>query len=418
MYNLLKTSTMKNKISTIILMLFATAVCGLSSCSDEADAPFNGAGTPATITVAGVGNASATAFSVTITPSANAAAYTFAIGTPADYALFVSRSSTLKTIKDVSGNRDTTITFDELDPGAEYAVFAQAYTAEGYRSEIATFTVPTKSASVSINIDEVTSMYAIVTTEMHGDVGGYIALAASKEVYGEMVDMWAEYGDSETVLLLDLLDYGEASYYNSDVTDGWLLNGYTNYEDIFVVLPIATDGTPLAITRMEFTSPAFIPGLLLPYPGTIAVDAITDETAHVVITPGPETFGYYAGLIDAVEYDALSPDEAHYLWYEYLPFYGSPVFGEDDDIWQGLDPGTEYVIVVTPFNLNGADGYGPFYAERFTTTGTAPAPAPVPGSIGSKRHNGNSLILPGGQVQPYKKSLTKEALKKMEIKHK
>lgn len=411
---------MRTKIITVITMLFATAAYFLSSCSDEANTPFNGAGMPATITVESAGDASATAFSVTITPSANAAAYTFAIGTPADYALFVSRSSTLKTIKDVSGNRDTTVIFNNLAPAAAYAVFAQAYTAEGYRSEVTAFTVPTKSARVSTHIDEVTTMYAVVTTEMHGDIKDYIALCASKEVYGEYVSMFAESGYSEMEMLEELYSYGMASYYDSGITEGYLLNGSTNYEYIFVVLPYTTDDTPLDIVKTEYVSPSFVPGLLLPSAGTITVSEITDNTAHIAVTPGSETYGYYTGLVKAEVYDVLFPDDVSYVWYQELPFYSFPLFEADDDTWSGLEPGTEYVIGVTPFNINGADGYGPFYTGRFTTTGTAPeppAPAPAPGSVGSERPHGNKFILQEGrQLSPYKKSLIMRTAASGEIK--
>ncbi|MDR2449247.1 MAG: hypothetical protein LBD52_04730 [Prevotellaceae bacterium] len=412
---------MKNKIITTVTMLFAIALFCLNSCSDEASAPFNGPDTPATITVESAGNASATAFSVTLTPSANAAAYTFAIGTPSDYALFVSRSSTLKTIKEVAGNKDTTITFSELDPGAEYAVFAQAYTAEGYRSEITVFTVPTKEANVSVRLDEITTMYAVVTTEIHGEIGGYIALSVSKETYAELVDL---YGVSEQVLIESLYDSEFASLYADNATERWLLNGTTNYEYLFVVLPYATDGTPLAISKTEFTSPAFIPGLLPPTAGTITVSNITDNSASIVITPSLETFGYYATIIS--DFAGATPEDLHYTMYEVLPFYTSPIFGEDDDVWKGLAPGTEYVVGVTPFNVNGADGYGPYYLSKpFTTTGPAPDPSPSPpapapgqGSIGNKHLAGNGLILPNRQTVQYKKALTKNNLEEIKIKRK
>jgi hypothetical protein len=396
---------MKNKIITIVTMLFVTAVL-LNSCTDEANAPFNGPGTPAAITVESAGEASATAFSVAITPSANAVAYTFAIGTPSDYALFVSRSGTLKTIKEVIGNKDTVVTFEELSPGAEYAVFAQACTAEGYRSEVTTFTVPTKSASVSVRFDEITTIYAVVATEMHGDIGKYFAIAASKEVYYDYLALYGLFGYSEE----EFLESVGYEYYKNDTT-AWLLGGPTDYEYIFVVLPYATDGTPLSITKTEFSSPAFIPGLPLPRPGTIKVSDSTDNTVRIAITPHKETtFGYYAGCVKAAAYDTLSADEIHAVWYEELPFYFTPSFEPANDIWEGFEPGTEYVVGVVPFNLNGADGYGPVYTERFKTTGTPvpPSPVPAPGSIGSKRLHGNEFILPDGQAKPYKKFLPKK----------
>lgn len=413
---------MKNKIITTVTMLFAAAVFCLNSCSDEAIVPFDIQNIPATITLESAGSTSATAFNVTLTPSANTAAYTFAIGTPSDYALFISRSNTLKTIKEVAGNMDTTITFSNLDPGAEYAVFAQAHTAKGHRGEVTVFTVSTNEASVSTHIDEVTSIYALVTTEIHGEIGGYIALSASKEVYNEYVDMWAESGDSEQVLIEDLYTYGAAGFYGDDATERWFLNGTTNYEYLFVVLPYAADGTPLAISKTEFTSAAFIPGLLPPSAGSIVVDNVTDNSAHIVITPSPETFGYYASIIS--NFAEATPEEWHYIMYEELPFYTNPMFEADDDVWEGLDPGTEYIVAATPFNRNGADGYGPYYlSESFTTTGTAPvpptpAPSPGPGSIGSKHPAGNGLILSNQQVVQHKKALTKDMLEELKIKRK
>ncbi|MDR0692763.1 MAG: fibronectin type III domain-containing protein [Prevotellaceae bacterium] len=406
---------MKNKIITIVTMLFATAVFCLNSCTDKATAPFNGPDMPATITVESAGDTSATAFSVTLTPSANVAVYTYAIGTPSDYALFVSRSSTLKTIKEVNGNNDTTITFSKLTPGTEYAVFAQAYTAEGYRSEVTIFTVPTKGARVSVSIDGVNTIYAVVTTEIVGEVKEYITLTASKEAYNEFVDLYKQFGYTEIDLIVE---YGTS--YTANATEGWLLNGSANHEHIFVVLPYAADGTSLAISKTEFTSPAFVPGLLPPSAGSITVDNIADSSAHVVITPGEGTFGYYAGSVK--DFAGITPEDWHYRMYEELPFYTSPYFGTDDDIWEKLTPGTEYVIAVTPFNVNGADGYGPYYlSASFKTTGTAPtppAPAPAPGSVGSKHPAGNGLIIPDGQAVPYKKALNKNALKELNIKRK
>jgi hypothetical protein len=387
---------MKNRFTTIIAMLFVTAACCLNSCTDETNAPFNGAGTPATVTIKSAGDTTATAFSVTITPSANAAAYAFAIGTPSDYALFVSRSSSLKTLKEVAGNKDTTITFKNLSPDMKYAVFAQAITTEGYRGEITSFTVPTQAAWVSVHIDEVHSIYAVVTVEMHGDIGGYTAVSASKEMYSEFVALYAEYGYSEEEFL-------EAAgfRYDSTATDVWLLSGYTNDENVFVVLPYATDGTPLPITYTEYASPAFVPGLLPPAQGTITVNDITDTTAHVVIKSGEGTFGYYVSAVSGIA--EATPEDWRYMMYEYLPFYTSPIFGDEDDVWRGLEPGTEYVIGVTPFNLNGADGYGSYYlSSLFKTTGTAPAPAPGANNIRTK-----PLL--------YKKSLTKEALEEPQL---
>lgn len=81
---------------------------------------------------------------------------------------------------------------------------------------------------------------------------------------------------------------------------------------------------------------------------TIAVDEITDTSAHVTCTPNEHTALFYDGLITQEYYDEIGQDSA----VAYFIQNTMPLYAVDSWTWQGLQPNTPYYVLAIGQNAN------------------------------------------------------------------
>ena len=362
---------MKKTLFRVLSIALATAIgFSASSCSDDDPVVV-----PTTMTLTAdetnPANITPTSITITITPSENTAKYSYAIGKGGDLAAFT--NGTLAGIVNVTGNQPTTVTFSDLDPETEYMIFARGEDANQIFGEVATQTITTLALpipEVTVEFGAINAVAVEITTTPNSLVSDYYGLVISKEMYQDFVDLFA---DGDKIAFMQMMaDFGEATILSTTETRMWETNGTPGYEYIFAVLVNDMNGDPYGdVMEVEFQSPPFNPDLQTAG-ASITVSQITASSARIKITPDANAAGFYAGILTKVNYEAAILDEQQLR--DELAFYGFCSFVEDDDTWGGMDPGTDYVMVVSPFNANGIQGYGPLVIKEFTTLAGSPAP--------------------------------------------
>lgn len=86
-------------------------------------------------------------FTVLFTPSENATSFYYSIGTAEDADMF--ENAELETVE-VMGNAPESVTFDNLDPNKEYAIFAKAYDEAGLAGSTAMYLVSTADDTFNV----------------------------------------------------------------------------------------------------------------------------------------------------------------------------------------------------------------------------------------------------------------------------
>ncbi|MCL2682722.1 MAG: hypothetical protein FWE63_04450 [Bacteroidales bacterium] len=345
--------------------------------------------------------ATETSISATITPSSNAVEYYYAIMAHPLTRIEPTDIRTMTGVVKVTGNNSVTATFDDLYDETTYAIFAQGVDKNGRLGKVAGLDITTNDATiprVSLRYDDLTTMTVDVTFTPNSLVSEYLSLMASKEVYYEFLDMFADGNEVEFMEIMAM--FGMASTHTATTSEKWFLNGETDYEYYIVVLAYDLNGNPYEpVTKSLFTSPQFINGLPIAN-ATIQTSDITPTSVKVRVTPDDNTFGYYAGRMTKSDYEEDMHDEDYLR--QVLAFFSDPLFGEDFDTWTLDASNTEWVIIASPFNANGIHGYGPLAIHQFSTAkGRSAVSSQVPSAF--KPSTG-------------KKALTKEMLEQMKRK--
>ena len=358
---------MKKTLFRVLSIALATAIgFSVSSCGNDDPDPI-----PAPTISITIGETTDATVEATFTPNVSTTTYSFAIGTQSDLEAFT--NGTLAGIVNKTGNAETTHTFIGLDAETEYMIFARAENPD----EALPFVTSKAATTTAIPVPEVTVEFGAInavaveiTTTPNSLVSDYYGLVISKEMYQDFVDIFA---DGDKIAFMQMMaDFGEATILSTTETRMWETNGTPGYEYIFAVLVNDMNGDPYGdVVEVEFQSPPFDPSLQTAG-ASITVSQITASSARIKITPDANAAGFYAGILTKASYDVAILDEQQLR--DELAFYGFCSFVEDDDTWGGMDPGTDYVMVVSPFNANGIQGYGPLVIKEFTTLAGSPAP--------------------------------------------
>lgn len=268
-----------------------------------------------------------------------------------------------------------------------YFVLAKGVSESGVESETVTSQIMAASAGFTVDAYDLVAMD--LTSTVYDDSQAYSGLlVVSKSVLqdlgmsiDELLEMYAMYG---------MVPYTEAGT-NMTVA----LNGYENYDYIMGVVGFDSSLMPVSYGSFSFTSGFADESLPLPSPLTIEVSGIGDTQATIKYTMGENTRAYYQMISSLEDYNTLLEIGAGIDGYDkpedyvrdYAAVYGYTMFADDDYIWTGFEPGTDYVALGFPMNGNGSLGYGEMTVTQFTTTGTATSavsPASVPAKRGQK----------------------------------
>lgn len=228
---------------------------------------------------------------------------------------------------------------------------------------------------------------AISDTDNYDKVG---ALVVSKEVFSEI-------GMSVDELAKMYYDAGMISVYSGDEEFKLALNGLPDQPYYIVIVVAGKDGTLAEVFQYTLVSPPTDPSLALPEAADIEVMEIEETTARLIYKMGKNTRCYYQAAITVDGYEELlanapeSYENPEDYAREYIAFYSTVMYTDDDWVWPDFIPGTEYIALSYPMNANGILGYGPKTAVNFMMKGTPPADAapacrdvelifPVPGA--------------------------------------
>ena len=355
---------MKKTLFRVLSIALATTI-GFSASSCGNDDPDS---IPVEMTIT-IGDVTQTTVAATITPSKNAAKYSYAIGEQGDLDAF--NNGTLAGIVNVTGDQPTTLTFTDLDEETDYVIFTNGINTAQQVGATATKTARTLDATtpgVKIKFDDISTVAAIITTKPNSLVSKYYTVSVGANVYESFVDALGG-GDKiefmETLVLFEL-----ASIHSATATEMWQLEGSPDFESVFVVLVFDQNGDPVELIEKEYKAPPFIDGLS-EAGASITISNITASSAKIKITPDANALGFYAGIFTEEDYEDMIIDEEYLR--QYVAMFGFFSLVEDDDVWDGMNASSDYVMVVSPFNRNGIQGYGPFVTEKFTTLAGSPA---------------------------------------------
>jgi hypothetical protein len=305
-------------------------------------------------------------------------------------------------IYQVSGTKHV---LNELEPATTYTWSVRATrgdeVSEWAQAEFTTLERPVPP-NAQITVNDLNVMRANTTITPNSSVSAYAAYVISKELYQIFVD---EFTGGDEVMFMELI--GNFYPTGEPSAETWELNGETGYEYYLAVLLYDNAGEPHPeVIKHEFASPAYQDNLAQAS-ATITVSNITSSSAGIVVaSAGAGAFGFYDGLFVREEYEEILADYGEEYIRQYLAFYGYLYLAPeiDDWVWESLEPATEYIIVVSPFNANGIHGYGDLVAETFTTLSSASGATPK-----SKFY---------GERKKLKKALTRETAKLLDLKKK
>ena len=157
------------------------------------------------------------------------------------------------------------------------------------------------------------------------------------------------------------------------------LNGSLDFDYWLVCAVMDESGALYSIEKLPVRSPSYTenaPEATM----TIEVGELTPTTARLIHTPDANTVGYYTLIYTRERYEEMLntartdpsiaeiyPNPEDYVVY-FLRWEGWRWFKREDNIWQELTPGTEYMAVGAPFNVNGFEqGAGRLATASFTT---------------------------------------------------
>lgn len=295
-----------------------------------------------------------------------------AVARPLSESLAAFEDGSLEGIEEITP--DITTVSIERDSIGPYAVYAKGITASGIESGTAYSQIMAFSAGLTVDNFDLVAMD--LTATVHDEsIASSGLLVVSKSVLGELgmsieelTEMYASFG------MVTPIANGEKGIV--------ALNGYENYDYIMGVAGFDASGNYVTCGSFSFHSDFADENLPLPEEMVIEVSEITESTARVQYIMGENTRAYYQSVMtvadynDLLAYGASLPDDyddpEDYVR-DYVAVYGTTMFADDDYVWPGLSPGTDYIAVGYPMNGNGTFGYGETAKTEFTTAGTAPA---------------------------------------------
>ena len=229
---------------------------------------------------------------------------------------------------------------------------------------------------VELTIGDVTVGYLRATAVPNSKVSSYALILVAQNVW----DMQLGMHGTEEDLVATLMENDPSCVYTDGVENQLIvLNGSLDFDYWLVLVIMDEDGELYAIEKNPVRSPSYTEGAP-EATMTIEVLEVTPTTVRLVHTPDENTVGYYTLNYTKAEYDAMIeiaqtdpsiseiyPDPEDYVIY-YLRWSGWRWFEREDNVWGGLTPGTEYVAVGAPFNVNGFEqGAGKLAVTRFET---------------------------------------------------
>ncbi len=265
-----------------------------------------------------------------------------------------------------------------------YTVLSRAVSAKGTKGEIVTtYATASPAGVIMTGYDDilVDLQVAIYDTEKYDKVGALVVSTAILPELGMTIDQVVElyYGAGMIPVFSNGEEFKPA------------LNGQPDESYYIALAAVDKDDVLVDASSFEITAPPIDPSLPLPGELTIEVKDITADTARLIYTMGENTRCYYQAAITVEEYNEFMtyyPEEYEnpedYLR-DYVAFFGSIMYVDDDYVWPDFTPGTEYKALGYPMNGNGPNGYGPTAMTDFstvmssTTTSLSPAVAEVPG---------------------------------------
>lgn len=305
-----------------------------------------------------------------------------------------------------AGSEPKTVGLQNLDDETTYIVYAQAFNRENTGSAVVTAKVTTlEGPGVDIQVQMDNTIQAYVTYTPNENCGGVIALAASASVYYDFAEAFGgEQALLETYYMMDMADVIAAG---ETKTTMWAMNGECDYEYLVAALVLDENGNVYEIVHAPFTSPSFDENAP-EATATITLGDVTSTTAQLIYTMGEGTIGYYQSVYSQLDYDELvaygesiGMTEEEYIQ-QYTAFYGYSMFENDDYVWPGFDPDTEYVAVGCPFNKNGIEGYGKMATLKFKTAPEAEEGAAVREFV-TKRNTVKRALVRKEQLDALKK---------------
>lgn len=281
---------------------------------------------------------------------------------------------------------------DSIGP---FTVFSRPVSSDGIKGGIvATYATASPAGVLMSGYDDilVDLQVAISDTEKYDKVG---ALIISKAVMGEI-------GMTVAELVSMYYDAGMVPVFSNGEEFKTALNGLPGEIYYVALAAIGKDGSIADISQYTLVSPPTDPDLALPGAMKIEVKDIAETTVRLIYTMGENTRCYYQAAITVDGYNELiasAPDDYEnpedYVR-EYIAFYSTLMYTDDDWEWPDFIPGTEYIALAYPMNANGILGYGPTASVNFTMKGTPPS------SVAGKSAAG--LLLPvvkeSGTVRP------------------
>lgn len=314
-------------------------------------------------------------FDIGFTPSENVVEIKYAVTSAVQQSLDDYKAAfadgTLKGIETYAPDgKDNTVSVarDTIGP---YFVLAQGVSESGMESEVVSSQIMATGAGFTVDAYDLVAMDLTSTIYDDNQTASGL-LVVSKSVLQEL-------GMTIDDLLEMYASAGMVPYTDAGTSMTVALNGYENYDYVMGVVGFDAGAMPVSYGSFSFTSGSPDESLPLPSPLTIDAYEVGDASAAIKYTMGENTRAYYQMVLPLAAYNSLIEAAAGYEEYEkpedyvrdYAAVYGYTLFADDDYVWEGLDPGTEYVAVGFPMNGNGSYGYGEMAKEEFTTTGTA-----------------------------------------------
>ena len=226
---------------------------------------------------------------------------------------------------------------------------------------------------VKVDITEVTVGYLRTTAEPNIKVSRYALILAAQNIW----EMQLETHGTEAATVEYLMENDPACIYTETVERLLIpLNGSLDFDYWLVCAVMDESGALYSIEKLPVRSPSYTenaPEATM----TIEVGELTPTTARLIHTPDANTVGYYTLIYTRERYEEMLntartdpsiaeiyPNPEDYVVY-FLRWEGWRWFEREDNIWQELTPGTEYMAVGAPFNVNGFEqGVGSSLADR------------------------------------------------------
>ena len=165
------------------------------------------------------------------------------------------------------------------------------------------------------------------------------------------------------------LDENVDGMYWQDFEEGLMTGAEITYDATYVLLTVGYDkyGIPCGTSKAEFTTPK---ATIVGNPSVAyTIDDIGTDYLTMTFTPNDDTSGYSYCL-----FEAGSAQEQFNMWGPMMGFanlgdmikaWGVPCYIPDTHTWTGLTPGTDYEVLIQPWDEN--DNYGEMIYAPVTT---------------------------------------------------